>query len=406
MKKDILFLGQFFYPENNSSATLPFDTACGLVKAGYSVDALVGYPKEYCDKENIPLKECTEGVNIQRIRYLQLSRGKKLSRLINYLSFTLSAILHLFKLSRYRSVIVYSNPPVLPLVAVLGNLLFGTKIVFVAYDVYPEIAYASNNVIPGSLLDKGMRCINHLMYKRVSCVVALTDEMKSFLLENRPELTEDRVVTIANWAHEQLCAADQEAYETLGYESNQFVVSYFGNLGICQDVQTLLDAAKLLKDEPGIRFLIVGHGAKMADTADQIREYGLHNVQLLDFLTGKKFEQAISVSSCCVVSLEKGIKGMCAPSKFYSYLQGGKPVLAVVEEDSYLREEILREQVGRAVTLGDADGLAQVIRLLAGDPEGCAQMGVRARQQYDERYAMQIGLDKYTRIFTSLFEKK
>ena len=47
MKKDILFLCQFFYPEHNSSATLPFDTAQYLANHGFSVDALCGYPKEY-----------------------------------------------------------------------------------------------------------------------------------------------------------------------------------------------------------------------------------------------------------------------------------------------------------------------------------------------------------------------
>ena len=45
-KRDILFLGQFFYPDHNSSATLPFDTARYLASQGYTVDALVGYPKE------------------------------------------------------------------------------------------------------------------------------------------------------------------------------------------------------------------------------------------------------------------------------------------------------------------------------------------------------------------------
>ena len=52
-KRDILFLGQYFYPENNSSATLPTDTARYLAKHGFTVDALVGFPGEYCKEENI-----------------------------------------------------------------------------------------------------------------------------------------------------------------------------------------------------------------------------------------------------------------------------------------------------------------------------------------------------------------
>ena len=129
MKKDILFLCQFFYPEYNSSATLPFDTAKYLASHGFSVGALCGYPKEYSKDKDVPIKETKDKVEIQRIKYLQLKRGSKIGRLINYFSFTFKALLHVGKLRKYKSVIVYSNPPILPLVPVIANMLFKTKII-------------------------------------------------------------------------------------------------------------------------------------------------------------------------------------------------------------------------------------------------------------------------------------
>lgn len=394
-KRDILFLGQYFYPENNSSATLPADTAFYLAEHGLTVDALVGYPGEYSQEGAVPAKETVNGVNIRRIRYLRMGRASRVGRLINYFSFIVSAMLHVFLLRHYKSVIVYSNPPLLPLVAAVGNILFGTKIIFVAYDLYPEVAYASGNVKPGSAIDKTMKWINRMLYQRVSMVVALTEEMRQFLLQNRPELTPDRVTVIANWAHEKTTQVDEAAFQAFGYHEETFVVSYFGNLGICQDVETMLGAAEILKDEPDIRFLIVGHGSKMEHVAECCREKQLENVQLLNFLTGKRFEQAMAISACCIVSLEKGLKGMCAPSKFYSYLQGGKPVLAVTEAGSYLQEEVEREQIGSSVTLSNAVGLATAIRAMDADRESCAAMGHRARTVYDTQYAMEISLAKY-----------
>lgn len=59
-KKDILFLCQFFYPEYNSSATLPFDTAKYLASHGFMVDGLVGYPKEYSVDKHLPLEETVD----------------------------------------------------------------------------------------------------------------------------------------------------------------------------------------------------------------------------------------------------------------------------------------------------------------------------------------------------------
>ena len=155
-KRDVLFLCQFFYPEHNSSATLPYDTAKYLASHGMTVDAMCGYPKEYSDDDNVPKKEERESIRINRIGYLQLKRTGKIGRLINYFSFTFSALMRLFRLRKYKCVIVYSNPPVLPFVAALGKILFNTKIIFVAYDIYPEVAYASGSVRRGSLIDKGI----------------------------------------------------------------------------------------------------------------------------------------------------------------------------------------------------------------------------------------------------------
>ena len=111
MKRDVLFLCQFFYPEYNSSATLPFDTARYLAQSGYSVDALCGYPREYNTSGEVSAREMKDGVSIHRLHYIQFSRRSKLGRLINYFSFTLSVLLHIFEIKNYKTVIVYSNPP-------------------------------------------------------------------------------------------------------------------------------------------------------------------------------------------------------------------------------------------------------------------------------------------------------
>ena len=401
-ENDILFLCQFFYPEYNSSATLPFDTAKYLANNGFSVGALCGYPKEYNRSGDVPLKEKVEGVEIERIRYVELDRKKKINRLINYFSFTFAAVTKVWKLKKYKIVIVYSNPPVLPIVPIIAKKLFGTKFLFVAYDIYPEVAYASKTLTSGNLIDRVMKCINKSVYKNVSHVISLTDEMKQFLLKNRKTLTPDRITTIANWAHEKKQTPNQEAYERFGYENGQFVVSYFGNMGTCQDMDTLIHAAELLKDDDRVRFLIVGHGNKKEQVKNEIRNRGLKNVQQLDFLHGKDFEQAVAISSCCVVSLEKGLKGTCAPSKYYSYLQGGHAVLGVVEKESYLEKEINEEKIGFAVEVGDYNGLKNVIIQMVENLDETKKMGERALELYDKQYDYEIAMEKYRNMFIKI----
>ena len=399
-KKDVLFLCQFFYPEHNSSATLPFDTAAYLAERGLQVDALCGYPKEYTEEKNVPLREKVKNIGIKRIKYVEVSRRSFWGRLINYFSFTFGALLNIANLRKYKIIIVYSNPPILPCVALLANFLFRTKVVFVSYDVYPEVAYASKSLKPGSLIDFIMKKINGFLYNRASMVVALTDEMKDFLLKNRLQLSENRICTIANWAHETKIPVTPEAYKRFGYQNGQFIVSYFGNMGICQDMNTLLGAIQLTKDNPAIQYLIVGHGSKMKFVREAVQN--LPHVQVLDFLVGKDFEQAVSISSVSVVSLEKGLKGTCAPSKYYSYLQGGKAVIAIVENGSYLADEVSQENVGVYVEIGDSKRLADVLISLQQNPEQVDAMGQNAEKIYNEKYRLEVGLSRYYKMIKQL----
>lgn len=399
-KYDILFLCQFFYPEHNSSATLPFDTAKCLANEGFSVGALCGYPKEYNDTKKVTAREKKDGVSIHRLRYLQLSRQSKLGRLVNYFSFTLSVLLHICEIKDYKSIIVYSNPPILPIAAILANRLFKTKIVFVSYDVYPEVAYASGSLKEGSAVSSVMRRINQSLFRRAEAVVALTDEMREYLLNHRSELSADRVVTISNWAHEATADSKSVARSELGYTDEDFVVAYFGNIGICQDETALIQAMEQLADHKNIKFLISGHGNKMPSVRQAAER--LPNVRICDFLTGTAFEHAVAASSCGIVSLEQGLTGMCAPSKYYSYLQGGLPILAVAEQSSYLSKDVLYSEIGLCSDVGNGVQLTQNILQLYRDPELCKKMSDNAVRLYTEKYAKGIGLNKYAALFKNV----
>jgi len=400
VKKDIVFLCQYFYPEHNSSATLPYDVASGLAEAGFSVDAICGMAKEYSYAGNVPSKETVNGVNICRIKYLQAKRSKKIGRLINYFSFSLSMMLRLFSLRKYKSIIVYSNPPILPFVAVMANALFKTKIIFVSFDVYPEVALVSGAIKKGSIIEKGMSLINKMLFKRVSKVVALTDEMKEFILEHREEISEENIVTIPNWAHENPPTKnDAQAKKILGYAQTDFIVSYLGNMGICQEMDTLLDAIDELESHKKIKFIFAGHGIK-TETVRQRTENN-ENVRMYGFLQGEDFENVLAASSCCVLSLEKYMKGLGAPSKLYSYLQAGKPVIAITDEDSYLRKDIEENGYGVHVETFDNKKLAEEILRIAENAqiEKCFSECARITHQQNEKNK---NVKKYVEMLNSI----
>ena len=380
-KKDILFLCQFFYPEYISSATLPFDTAVALKKAGFSVDALCGYPKEYAAEQDVPMKETAEGISIRRVRYIQTGRKGFLGRLINYFSFTFMIFLNLWRIAGYRAVVVYSNPPVLPWVAALARMLFGTKLIFVAYDLYPEIAVNTGALREGSLICRMMDRINRSVCRRADAVVALSSEMKEFIKDNR-NISEDKIHVIPNWYENAPREMDTEGEKPFRDGEKQFTVSYFGNMGTAQDMQTILDAIRLMKEEKQYRFLFAGHGNKMAQLRQIAEEEGLEQVQIFDFLKGKQFRDALAATDCALISLERGLTGLCVPSKTYSYMMEGIPLLAIMEPGDIVRD--IEAGAGKWVRNGEAQALAEHIRRMAENPQEHSRMRRVCRELYLE----------------------
>lgn len=406
--KDVLFLCQFFYPEYVSSATLPYDTATAISGAGFSVGALTGYPKEYNRTGHVPLRDNVNNIEIRRVKYIQMKRSNFVGRLINYFSFTLFVALHFVTIAKYRIVVVYSNPPVLPLIAALAKRVFNTKVVFVSYDVYPEMAYVTNSITKGSLVSKVMRFVNKIVYKQIDKVVALSTEMKTYLLEHRSFLSEQQVEVIPNWYADKGVASQMITKENKLYslkEDGALIVSYFGNLGICQDLDTIVEAIRLLKEDNQIRFIFAGHGNKMDLLKDIVEKEKLQNVSIFSFLHGQDFQDALNISDCFIVSLADGLTGLAVPSKTYSYMMAGKPIIAIMGSNSDIAKELLNRNAGYSMDVGEHEKLVNAVIELKENTNKRIEMGENCREIFLEKYTTERCTQKYVDLIVRLLEE-
>lgn len=402
-KKDILFACQFFYPEYISSAQLPFDTAKALTKAGYSVDVLCGYPREYLDGGDIPVKEAVEGIHIHRLKYIQLDRSGFLGRIVNYFSFTFMVLLNLPKLRNYRSIVVYSNPPILPWIVSWAKVLFGTKLVFVAYDLYPEVATVTKTLGQGNPICRLMNHINRCICRRADRIVALSSEMKRCILTCR-EYPEQAIRVIPNWYADQgVITGNRENNPFREVTKGRFTVSYFGNMGTMQDMKTLLEAVRELQNED-VFFLFAGHGNKMEALKETVQAEGIENIAIYPFLHGQDFQNALAISDCALVTLVQGATGLCVPSKTYSYMMQGIPLLAVMDEGDIVSD--IEAGAGRWVRNGEGKRLARHIRDMKADPETVGQMRKICRGLYETKYTEEICTSQYVSLFRELLEQK
>lgn len=400
-KRDILFLCQFFYPEYISSAMLPFDTVQALNRAGFTVDVMCGYPFEYAQDGNVPVKEIIDGTQIHRVKYIQMDRKGFLGRLVNYFSLTFMMLLRLYKLANYRSVVVYSNPPILPWIASWGKLLFGTKLVFVAYDLYPEVATRTGTLREGNFICRLMNHINKCVFQRADRVVALSHEMKDYIVANRP-IAPQKVSVIPNWFEDSFSPEVREENVFREAVDGRFTVSYFGNMGTAQDMDTILGAIRILKEDPKVFFLFAGHGNKMEALKTIVQKENLENIAIHDFLHGQNFQDALAISDCALVTLARGVTGLCVPSKTYSYMMQGIPLLAIMDECDIVRD--VESGAGCWVRNEEPDKLAAVIRELAEAPEKVQKMRQTCREIYLKNYTKEICTEKYAALFQQLLQ--
>lgn len=407
-KKDILFLCQYFYPEYVSSATLPYDTAEALVQAGFSVGAMCGYPKEYNNFGEVPLEEIQEGIEIKRLKYVQLKRTNFIGRLINYFSFTFSVVLRFGHLRNYRAIIVYSNPPILPLIAAMASKFFGTRMVFVSYDVYPEMAHITNSISEGSIISNLMKFINKSVFKYVDKVVALSNEMKAYLLEHRASLKEQQVSVIPNWYEDKEIMDISKSYENEKFKDirpkENLIISYFGNMGICQDLETILGAIRELKNDNSIKFMFAGHGNKMETLKSKIKEESLENVIVFDFLHGQDFQDALNISDCFLVSLADGLTGLAVPSKTYSYMMAGKPIIAIMGKNSDISRDLIENKAGYAMEVGNVSELINSINELKSNEVKREQLGKNCREIFLKKYIKEKCTKQYVNMMKRMLE--
>jgi len=165
-------------------------------------------------------------------------------------------------------------------------------------------------------------------------------------------------------------------------------------------MDTILGAIRELKEDPAIFFLFAGHGNKMERLKEIVRAEGITNIAIHDFLHGKDFQDALAVSDCAFVTLEKGATGLCVPSKTYSYMMQGIPLLAVMDACDIVRD--IEQGAGAWVRNGESGKLADIIRQLRSDPEKQKNMRQTCRQIYLENYTTDICTKKYVTLFRQL----
>ena len=271
--------------------------------------------------------------------------------------------------------------------------------VFNIQDVFPdvviELGYLRNPVLIAAA-----KRLERYCYKRADAITVLSEEIRANLVRKVADPSSIRV--IPNFVDtDSIVPADKDnAYRTEFGLAGKKVVMYAGNVGLSQPVDLLLDAAGALAYEPDLVFVINGSGARRAELERRARD--LDNVVFVDMQPIERLPEVLAAADIHVVALKRGLARASVPSKSYSILAAGRPIIASVDGSSAVAEMVSAAGAGIAVEPEDAEAFTKAVRKLLDDPDEAERMG-RAGRRFVEGAASPAAIaDAYERLFAEL----
>jgi len=402
----VVFFNRSFYPDMAATGQLLTELCEGLAtQYGFQVSVVAGppyHPQTAEFKARFPLaQENHNGIRIFRSHSTTLPKHKAICRFTNYMSYFLSSLLAGLYLKKPDIIVSLTDPPIIGLAGLLWARIYGAKFVFWCQDIFPEVALLLED-FRNDILNRILEKINQLLLHEADKTIAVGETMMRRLVETK-NAPEQKIQVIHNWADcEKIHPINGSNPFRSQYGLNdKFVVMHSGNIGLSQDIEKLIECAKILRQKKHIVFLIIGEGNKKAELQRKAKELRLDNVIFLPYQPKELLTYSFSAADLFIISLKKGLGGYIVPSKLYGILASGRPFVAAVDSDSEVATVANRYNCGGLCPPGDPRALASAILQLYEAPESLKRMGKRARDAA-KHYDRKVALRSFYNLFSEL----
>ena len=274
---------------------------------------------------------------------------------------------------RSGAVIAMSPPLTLGLTGWVASRLRRCPMVFNIQDVFPDAA-VETGAISNRAIIAAARWLERVSYVAADAVTVLSDDLRDNVVAKLGEA--ETVHVIPNFVDtEAIVPADRSTpYRTeLGLGDGP-VVLYAGNVGFSQSLELVLAAAREL---PGVVFLINGNGAARASLETAAAD--IANVHFADYIEPSRLSELLATGDVHVVPLRRGLGRVSVPSKTYSIMAAGRPVVASIDPGTAVPQILDMSGGGVAVAPDDAAAFTEAIRSMVAEPEWARRLGAAGR---------------------------
>lgn len=397
----ILFLTDNFPPEVNAPAIRTFEHAREWIKEGHQVTVITcapNYPKGKLFagyKNKLWQEETIDGIRVIRVwSYITANEGFS-KRILDFMSYMVTSFFAAHFVRRVDLVVGTSPQFFTACSAWAVSAIKRRPFVFELRDIWPESIRAVSAMASSSALDF-LEKVELFLYRRARVIVVVTHSFKENLISRGIVGAKIHVVTNGvDTTRFQPRERDAELLEQLELRE-KFVVGYIGTHGMAHALDTLVEAARLMKKDPeaqDVEVLLVGGGANRRKLIEQARD--LDNIQFLESVPRDLVGRYWSLLDASIIHLRKSeLFQTVIPSKMFECMAMGIPVLHGVEGES--ADILARIQGGITFEPQDASALVDAIKQMKTNPDLQDRMranGIKGAALYDRKVLARDMLD-------------
>jgi len=337
---NVLIITASFVPDISPNARILSEISEDLVNRGHQVTVATPFP--YHPTWVVPeqyrwkLHQVEQLNEIRLIRtYVYASPDKTFTtRMLNNVSIMVSTFFGALGAKKHDVALVISPPLLMGITAYAVRMLKRTPLVLSIQDLYPETAIELGMLKNEYLISLSEK-LEKFLYQKSGKVAVISEGFKRNLMNKGVE--SDKIGVIPNWVDlEFIIPAPRENHIRTEYEiGNKFMVLFAGTMGLAQGLESIVEAARLLRDIDDILFVFVGHGAAKEGLMSMCREYALENVKFIPIQPRERIPSFLAAADVCLATLKrKPLFNITIPCKIYEIMSAGRPIVLGVDGDA------------------------------------------------------------------------
>lgn len=386
----ILLVTQYFFPENFKSNDIAFE----LVKRGHEVTVLTGLPNypegKFYNGYGFFKKrrETINGVKVIRASLIPRGKGGGIRLFLNYFSWAFFASIRALFLGfgdKFDVVLVHEPSPITQgFPAIVIKKIQKIPLHFWVLDLWPESLTSAGGIKNQTVLSFFTGMVKYIYNNSDKILISSKGFKQSILTKGNYE---DKLIYFPNWAEDSILKGDTNY--PIPELPQGFKILFAGNIGVAQDVNSIVKAALILKEKLDIHFVFVGDGRSKQELEDFVTTNDLSKtVHFMGRYPIEAMKTFFTKSDVLLVSLkDELIFNLTVPAKLQAYLCTQKPILGILNGEG--AELIAEANCGFSTNAGNYEGLAkEIVKLYELSEEQRSILGQNGFRYFEENFTM------------------